>query len=88
MQSPRLLRATLRPAIALAAILVSFFLFGDWLEITATEFLIDAGDVAITLATIALLAADVFLPVPTSVVSLAAAGALGLEWERLRSGQA
>ena len=78
MQNERLLRRSFMPVLVLAAILVPFFLFGDRLAVLSTGFLARAGDGPVALAAIALLAGDVLLPVPSSLVSLAAAGALGI----------
>lgn len=71
-------RLTLMPLVVFAAILVPFFVLGDQLQAAAEAFLAGAGDMAVALAAIGLLAGDVLLPVPSSLVSLAAAGALGL----------
>lgn len=62
----------------LAAILIPFFLFGDAIEAWAATLFASAGDTVITFAAIALLAGDIVLPVPSSLVSLATGAALGL----------
>ena len=78
MRTRRLLCLTLMPALVLAAILVPFLILDDRLETATTAFLAGAGDMTVALAAVALLAGDVLLPVPSSLVSLAAAGALGM----------
>jgi uncharacterized membrane protein YdjX (TVP38/TMEM64 family) len=64
-----------------AAILVPFFLFGDYFEgiasLAAEHRLSTPGAVAVIAG---LLALDVFLPVPSSVVSAAAGALLGFFW--------
>ncbi len=77
MPTRALMRLTLMPLAVLAAILVPFFVLGDALQAAAAGFLTGAGDVAVAVAAVGLLAGDVLLPVPSSLVSLAAAGALG-----------
>lgn len=77
MRTQRLLRQSLMPTLVLALILVPFFLFNARLEAAVRAFLAGAGDVPVALAAVALLAGDVWLPVPSSLVSLVAAGALG-----------
>jgi len=64
-----------------AAILVPFFLFGDYFEALAA--LAVEHRLSVTLAVVViggLLALDVFLPVPSSVVSAAAGALLGFFW--------
>ena len=80
MRTRPLLRLSLMPALVLAAILVPFFLLNDRLQAATTAFLVGAGDITVALAAVALLAGDMLLPVPSSLVSLAAAGALGMVW--------
>jgi uncharacterized membrane protein YdjX (TVP38/TMEM64 family) len=80
MRPQHLLRLSLMPALVLAAIVVPFLLFNERVQAAATDFLAGAGVVPVALASIALLAGDVLLPVPSSLVSLAAAGVLGFEW--------
>ncbi|WP_181387229.1 TVP38/TMEM64 family protein [Streptomyces sp. Act143] len=65
----------------LAAILVPFFLFGDYFDALASLAAEHRLSTPVAVAVIAgLLALDVFLPVPSSVVSAAAGVLLGFVW--------
>src|SRR5687767_3172819 len=62
----------------LAAILVPFFLFGEGLEVAARSFLeAHPPGWQVALALSSLLAGDIFLPVPSSLVNTAAGALLG-----------
>ncbi|MET7431557.1 VTT domain-containing protein [Streptomyces flaveolus] len=64
-----------------AAILVPFFLFGDYFEALADQASDGRFSTPLAVAVIVgLLALDVFLPVPSSVVSAAAGALLGFGW--------
>ena len=72
------LRRAIFPLLILAVILGPFFLVGDRIETWSRAAIADADAAALALLTVALLAGDLLLPVPSSLVSLAAGGALGL----------
>lgn len=78
MQYAWVLRLAILPAMVLVAILVPFFWFGERIGLWTQASIEGADDLYIALLAITLLAGDVFLPVPSSLVSLAAGGALGL----------
>lgn len=59
-------------------IIVPFLMFGDDFEAAAVRIMSDASKGAIAVFSIMLLAGDVLLPVPSSIVSLATGAALGL----------
>jgi len=63
--------------VLLALIVIPFLLFGDDLDAAVTPWLESASPLAFALGSIALLAADVVLPVPSSVVATAAGARLG-----------
>lgn len=66
-------------ALLVAAILVPFFLFEDRINAAAAEFLSARhGRAVVAAGIVALLASDVVLPVPSSVVSTAAGALLGV----------
>jgi uncharacterized membrane protein YdjX (TVP38/TMEM64 family) len=71
-------RCALALAITAAAILVPFVLFGAWLEAWTEQTLTSSGPRAITGAlVVALLAGDIVLPVPSSLISTASGALLG-----------
>ncbi len=75
-----LLRWTLLTAIALAAILLPFALWGESLTVWATSFVQDSENrPAVAAALGGLLATDILLPVPSSFVSTACGYLLGVE---------
>lgn len=78
MQYAIVLRRAMLPVLVLLAVLVPFLLFGDRIGYWTQATIEDAEDPTVALLAILLLAGDVFLPVPSSLVSLSAGGALGL----------
>lgn len=62
----------------LAAVVVPFLLFGDWFDTVAAQLLSGERKFEMFLVTSGLLAADVFIPVPSSAVSVSAGMLLGL----------
>lgn len=78
MQYAMVLRRAMLPVLVLLGVLVPFFLFGDRIGYWTQASIEDADDPTVALLAIVLLAGDVFLPVPSSLVSLSVGGALGL----------
>jgi uncharacterized membrane protein YdjX (TVP38/TMEM64 family) len=75
----RLLRASLIVALALLVPIVPFLLLGDRLETTIDHWLqSERSGAAIGWATVAILASDVLLPVPSSLVNTWAGAQLGM----------
>lgn len=72
------LRQLAAPFGLMIAIIITFLLFGPKMEAWVEGYLQGAGGFAIAALCFGLLALDVLLPVPSSLVSLAAGGALGL----------
>lgn len=64
------------PIAVLLFIIIPFLVFGKWLEAYSIDLIDRANGIEIAFAAIILLAADVLLPIPSSIVSLAAAAAL------------
>jgi uncharacterized membrane protein YdjX (TVP38/TMEM64 family) len=83
----RALRWLLLSGIVLAAILVPFFLFGESLETWIGEFIKSAKSRPLTAACVlaGLLVSDILLPIPSSIVSMAAGYVLGLAGGTLTS---
>lgn len=74
-----LLKPLLLVAVVLAIPIVPFVLFGDWLEPEIERWLSESLSAAVVFALVALLlAADILLPVPSSVVSTFAGKMLGI----------
>lgn len=80
MRNVGLLRRAIVPLLVLVTILVPFFCFGDQIESWTAAFIAGADGAALALLSIALLAGDLVLPVPSSLVSLATGGALSM-WQ-------
>lgn len=78
MQYAMVLRRAMLPVLVMLAVLVPFLLFGDRIGYWTQATIEDADDPTVALLAILLLAGDIFLPVPSSFVSLSAGGALGL----------
>ncbi len=77
MDRSKLLRPTLLVVIALAVVLLPFAVFGQQLDAWVAAFLLGRDGIAIFVAVVVLLAADILLPIPSSLVSLTAGAALG-----------
>ena len=80
MRNVGLLRRAIVPLLVMVTILVPFFYFGDQIESWTAAFIAGADDAALALLSIALLAGDLVLPVPSSLVSLATGAALSM-WQ-------
>ena len=65
-------------AVMLAVVVVPFVFFGDWFDTVAAQLLSGERKFEMFLVTSGLLAADVFIPVPSSAVSVSAGMLLGL----------
>lgn len=81
------------PALLFCAILIPFFLFADRIDVWLTEFLSGKNGVAITALILAgLLAADIVIPIPSSMISAACGYTLGgplgilVSWVGMTSG--
>jgi uncharacterized membrane protein YdjX (TVP38/TMEM64 family) len=73
--------------LVLGFILVPFFLFGEYIEAWTQDFLKTASGKPLLIAAVLglLLASDILLPIPSSVVSTAAGLFLGFQWGTLTS---
>ena len=72
--------------VLLAAILIPFFLWEDAIRIWFADLVTSSrGRPAVAAAMVGLLAADIVLPVPSSLVSTAAGGLLGFAWGTIAS---
>lgn len=70
-------RRLVLPICALAVIVLPFLVFGDQMEAWTADAMAGQGAVMLAVVSAALLAADVLLPVPSSLISLGAGAALG-----------
>lgn len=77
MHGPKLHQQAFLVLIALAVVLVPFAMFGQQLDAWVADFLHKREGMAIFVAVVVLLAADIFLPIPSSLVSLTAGAVLG-----------
>jgi uncharacterized membrane protein YdjX (TVP38/TMEM64 family) len=76
---PKILRSVALVGIVLLVPIIPFVAFGSWLEPAAAALLQrEASSIRIAITVVALLSSDIFLPIPSSVVSTFAGQALGV----------
>ncbi len=73
----RAMRWTVVGAVVVAAVLLPFLVMEEWFATAVRGLLATAGGAGVFVAVVALLSSDVLLPVPSSLVGVAAGTALG-----------